>query len=252
MSKYIFLVIALLGVARANIIKGGPGGPGGPLVSALFDNKERFSDFGLNADVNEYVDNTISMLVPFIQQHGLDPMELPEVVEGFEMRPILITYSAWLKIHDGYMTGLSSAARSGDQKVNYFAKMLRVRLELQFTNLEFVYKYLLQVMNIGPTGGIVGSLDRFVVIVDLLVDFNNDEIHLQQFSLTDIGRLRVRLTGNILTDWMVNPVIGVFTRIFDTIIIKFVEVSIRSAVNDGLAEINRNIKMVIDIIESFN
>ncbi|XP_059049378.1 uncharacterized protein LOC131844488 [Achroia grisella] len=179
-------------------------------------------------------------------------MELPDVVEGFEVRPVLITYSAWLKIHDGYMTGLTNVDRSGDQTINYFAKMVRVRVQLQFRNLEFVYKYLVKVMNIGPTGGIVGSLNRFVVIVDLLIDFNNDEIHLQQFSLTDIGRLRVRLTGNILTDWLVNPVIRTFTRIFDTTIIKVVEINIRNAINEGLTEINRNIRNVIQFIESFN
>lgn len=51
-------------------------------------------------------------------------------------RPLLITYSAWLKIYEGYMTGLVNVARSGDQEVNYFAKMLRVRVQLQFTNLQ--------------------------------------------------------------------------------------------------------------------
>lgn len=52
---------------------------------------------------------------------------------------------------------------------------------------QFDYDYLVKVMNIGPTGGIVATLNRFVVIFDVLLDFNNDEIHLQQFSLTDIG-----------------------------------------------------------------
>lgn len=42
-------------------------------------------------------------------------------------------------------------------------------------------------MNLGPTGGIIATLNRFVVVVDLLIDFNNDEIQLQQFRLTDIG-----------------------------------------------------------------
>lgn len=42
-------------------------------------------------------------------------------------------------------------------------------------------------MNIGPTGGIIGSLNRFVVIADVLIDFNNDEIQLQQFSIADRG-----------------------------------------------------------------
>ncbi|XP_026764105.1 uncharacterized protein LOC113522572 [Galleria mellonella] len=245
MGKYIAVVIAfLVAAAQAEDLKSGS-------VPALLGQEET-RNLGLNAQINDYVDNTIQLIVPFIQENGLDPMDLPDVVEGFEVRPVLITYSAWLKIHDGYMTGLTNVARSGDQTINYFAKMVRVRVQLQFRNLQFVYKYLVKVMNLGPTGGIIGSLNRFVVVVDLLVDFNNDEIHLQQFSLTDIGRLRVRLTGNILTDWLVNPVIRTFTRIFDNTIIKVVEVNIRDAVNAGLAEINRNIRTVIQFIESFN
>ncbi|CAH2068586.1 unnamed protein product, partial [Iphiclides podalirius] len=206
---------------------------------------------GLTADVNDYVDNTVDMLVPFIQSNGLDPMNLPEVIEGFEVKPLLITYSAWLKIYDGTMKGLVNLSRSGDQKVNYFAKMLRVRVELQFKDLEINYKYLVKVMNLGPTGGIVGSLSRFVVI-DILIDFNNDEVQLQQFSLTDIGRLRVRLTGNILVDWLINPVINIFLRIFDTVIMKVVEVNIRSAVQSGIDFLNTNLQDAINHLESFN
>ena len=40
---------------------------------------------GLNAKVNDYVDKTISMIVPFMQENGLDPMELPDIEEGFEV-----------------------------------------------------------------------------------------------------------------------------------------------------------------------
>ncbi|XP_069354369.1 mite allergen Der f 7-like isoform X2 [Maniola hyperantus] len=192
------------------------------------------------------------MIIPFLQENGLDPMDLPEIVEGFEVKPIIITYSAWLRLHDGQMRGLVNVARHGDQDVKYFAKMLRVRLQLQFTDLEFDYKYLVKVMNIGPTGGIVGSLDRFIVTADVLIDFNNDDIHLQQFSITNIGRLRVRFTGNILTDWLVNPVIGVFTRVFNSIIMKFVEVNIRNAAQMAIVSINSNIRDIIDVIESYN
>ncbi|CAH2267206.1 jg2934 [Pararge aegeria aegeria] len=209
-------------------------------------------DHGLSATVNDYVDKTIKMIVPFLQENGLDPMELPEIIEGFEVRPVIITYSAWLRLHDGQMRGLVNVDRHSDQHVKYYAKMLRVRVQLQFTNLEFDYKYLVKVMNIGPTGGIIGSLDRFIIIADVLIDFNNDEIHLQQFSITNIGRLRVRLTGNILTDWLVNPVIGVFTRVFNTIIMKVVELNIRNAAQTAIGSINSSIRDIIDVIESHN
>lgn len=62
----------------------------------------------------------------------------------------------------------------------------------------------------------------------------------------------MRLTGNILTDWLVNPVIGVFMAIFDNVIIKVVEVNIRNAVHDAIEVLNRNIKDTLANIESVN
>ncbi|VVC94154.1 unnamed protein product [Leptidea sinapis] len=118
------LFVALLVAAEANISKYTP--------------VARWS-LGETATVNDYVDNTISSLIPFIQENGLDPMALPDIVEGFSV------------LQNGRMTGLVNVSRSGDQKVNYFAKMLRVR---------FNYDYLVKVMNIGPTGRIVGSLSN--------------------------------------------------------------------------------------------
>ncbi|CAG9783018.1 unnamed protein product [Diatraea saccharalis] len=243
-KKYTALLLALLvAAAEANSLANA-------IKPKLLSNEKNWDGLGLHADVNDYVDKTIHMIVPFMREYGFDPMSLPDVEEGFEVRPVLITYSAWLRITNGYMTGLVNVERSGDQRVQYFAKMLRVRVQLQFRDLEFIYRYLVKVMRIGPTGGIIGSLNRFVVIFDVLIDFNNDELHLQQFSLTDIGRLRVRFTGNILTDWLVNPVIGVFTRIFDTIIIRVVEINIRNGIQDALDFINTNVRNIMQNLES--
>ncbi|KPJ13564.1 hypothetical protein RR48_10748 [Papilio machaon] len=239
MMKLTVVVLALcLVAAEANIVK------------ALYPGLRW--GHGQNANINEYIDNTVQMLVPFIQNNGLDPMKLPDISEGFEVKPLWVTYSALLKLHDGTMTGLVNLSRSGDQQVNYFAKMLRVKIQLRFEDLEFKYKYLVKVMNIGPTGGIVGSLNRLDVVADVLIDFNNDEIQLQQLSLTNIGRLRVKLTGNALVDWLVNPVVSVFLRIFDSTIIKEVEMTIRSVVQSAIDNINTNLKDTIARLESYN
>lgn len=42
-------------------------------------------------------------------------------------------------------------------------------------------------MNIGPTGGVVGKVTKIGGVVDLLIDFNNNEIHLQDFYLHNVG-----------------------------------------------------------------
>ncbi|KAI5634805.1 group 7 allergen domain-containing protein [Phthorimaea operculella] len=223
-----------------------------PAEVALSNADLNVGGLGKSATVNGYVDSTIKQLVPVLREFGFDPMPLPEVVEGFRVRYLLITYSAWLKINEGSLTGLTNVERSGDQMVHYFARMLRVRVALNFKDLLFNYNYLVQVMNIGPKGGIQATLDRYVVVVDLLIDFNNDEVHLQEFSIGEIGRLRVRFTVSVLLDWLINPVLNVFVRIFDTIIIKVVESNIRNGVNQLLGFINSNVRNVVDALEAFS
>ncbi|XP_047523523.1 uncharacterized protein LOC125061929 isoform X2 [Pieris napi] len=272
-TKATALAIAiLLSVAEANIVKFKPSVNWKldqntneyvsdeiiiPTWDPTQDASDKVSDepkwnLGLTATVNSYVDSTLHLLVPFLASNGLDPMLLPEIVEGFEVRLLLITYSAWLKLTEGNMTGLVNVTRFEDQKVNYFAKNLRVRVHLQFNDLEFNYNYLVQVMNIGPTGKIIGSLDRFRIVADILIDFNNDEIHLQEFKINDVGRLRVRLRGNILFDWLLNPVISVFTRLFNGIIMFTVELIIRGVFQSAVTGINGAIRDVISAIEAFN
>lgn len=55
------------------------------LLKWILIHRQRWDGLGLESDVNDYVDNTIEMLAPFIQSHGLDPMDLPDVVEGFQV-----------------------------------------------------------------------------------------------------------------------------------------------------------------------
>ncbi|XP_004928501.1 uncharacterized protein LOC101746909 [Bombyx mori] len=207
---------------------------------------------GLTADINAYVDSMIDTLVPFMIKHDLDPLSIPDIEETFEVRPVLITYRASLGLTNGKMSGLVNVARSGDQLVHYFAKMLRAQAKFKFTDLEFDFDYRVKVMNIGPTGRIRGSLSQFVINVDLIIDFNNDEIHLQELYLTDVGVIRVSLSGNILYDWLVTPLANVFVRLFDNVIMGFVETTVKSIAGSAIADVNVNLKQVIRDLEALN
>ncbi|OWR43206.1 hypothetical protein KGM_214465 [Danaus plexippus plexippus] len=239
----IFFICLVVG-AEANLIRG-------KAIKGL-DNEDFPSRQVLTAKVNDYVDKTIKMLGPFLQENGLEPLKLPDIEEGFEVKPIIVTYSAWFKLTEGQFTGITNVSRSGDQIVSYIGKTLRVRVQLDFSDIKLSYNYLIKVMNLGPTGQILGSLNNFIAVADVLIDFNNDEIHLQQFSISNVGRLRVRLSGNILFDWLLNPFISVFMRIFDNVIMKFVELTIRNVAQVAIASINSNIKEVIQRIEALN
>lgn len=39
----------------------------------------------MRAEINDYIDYTLTMIIAFIEKHGLDPMSLPDIQEGFEV-----------------------------------------------------------------------------------------------------------------------------------------------------------------------
>lgn len=65
-------------------------------------------------------------------------------------------------------------------------------------------------------------------------------------------RLTVKFTGNILVDWLINPLMKVFVAIFDNIIINTVEAKIRLEVQSGINVINTNLQEFVNHLESFN
>lgn len=60
----------------------------------------------------------------------------------------------------------------------------------------------------------------------------------------------MRLTGNPLIDWLINPVVSLFVRIFDTIVIRVVENNILTAVNEAITIINSGVRDILDHLEA--
>uniref|UniRef100_A0A1E1WIL1 Uncharacterized protein n=1 Tax=Pectinophora gossypiella TaxID=13191 RepID=A0A1E1WIL1_PECGO len=77
-KKYTAVVLAVLVLAaEANTVN--------KVSPVALEAAPKIDGWGESANVNEYVDNTLHMLIPFMQNNGLDPMALPDVVEGFEV-----------------------------------------------------------------------------------------------------------------------------------------------------------------------
>uniref|UniRef100_A0A182KBL6 Uncharacterized protein n=1 Tax=Anopheles christyi TaxID=43041 RepID=A0A182KBL6_9DIPT len=79
----------------------------------------------LSANMNNYIDVVMIQVGPWMNTH-LVPMALPDVVEGFEHRPILITYHGELALTNGVFHTIHSVGRNGNAMMHYDRKLLRV------------------------------------------------------------------------------------------------------------------------------
>ncbi|XP_026467686.1 uncharacterized protein LOC113371266 [Ctenocephalides felis] len=109
---------------------------------------------------------------------------------------------------------------------------------LGFDALKFQYQYLARIMNIGPKGQIYANVERTELRFDILLDLEDFTFYLQNFKIGKIGKINVSFKGNPLTDWLVNPVVGVVTGIFKGLITGVVSATVENILEGVLNEIN--------------
>lgn len=61
--------------------------------------------------MNDYADYVIVGLGPWFSEN-LEPMPLPDITEGFEYNPLLITYHGELVLTNGILFNLANIVRS--------------------------------------------------------------------------------------------------------------------------------------------
>lgn len=63
---------------------------------------------------------------------------------------------------------------------------------------------------------------------------------LNDINICICRRITVKLTGNILTDWLANSIVNTVTLLFKNVIVKVIENNLKSALQDKIDEINSN------------
>lgn len=94
-------------------------------------------------------------------------------------------------------------------------------------------------MGLGVFEGYVeGAAENLVIECEFLIDMYDFYIYMQDFRVTSIGGIDVRLRGNLLTDWIGNIMINIITTLFRNTVTQMVSDRVKVFVQDTLDDIN--------------
>lgn len=87
-------------------------------------------------------------------------------------------------------------------------------------------------------GWVEGYAENLVIECDIMIDMYDFFIFMQDFRVTSIGKIDVRLKGNILTDWLGNIIIDIITTLFRTTVTEMVSDRVKVFVQATIDDIN--------------
>ncbi|KXJ76549.1 uncharacterized protein LOC109421107 [Aedes albopictus] len=212
----------------------------GPVGTKIDDNEVDRSA-PMSANMNNYVDIIMIQIGPWMNQNFV-PIDLPDFIEGFEHRPIIITYHGEIELTNGVFHSIQSVVRSGTAMMHYDRKVLRVVLGANIRQLGFTYDYSAHIMDLGPSGWVDVDIATMTFEFEFGIDLSNFFIYLDHFQLTNIGNLNIRFRGNILVDWLSNIFVGIITTIFNNTITNIVSNSLHSFIQATLDEMNARVQ----------
>uniref|UniRef100_T1DPT4 Putative secreted protein n=1 Tax=Anopheles aquasalis TaxID=42839 RepID=T1DPT4_ANOAQ len=195
----------------------------------------------LSASMNNYLDVVMIQVGPWMNAN-LVPMALPDVVEGFEHRPILITYHGELALTNGVFHTIHSVARNGNAMMHYDRQLLRVSVGANIRQLGFTYDYSAHIMDLGPTGFVDVDVATMTLTSEFIIDMTDFYIWMQDFRLTNMGNLNIRFRGNILVDWLANIFVSVITSVFRNTITTVVSNGVHDFIQATLDDMNGRLR----------
>ncbi|EFA08506.1 uncharacterized protein LOC662311 [Tribolium castaneum] len=152
-------------------------------------------------NVNACIDKLFSIVDGFIAKN-FDPLPLKDMHAGFNYT-LIITYHGELDLTNGKLLGFSSLHRTDDATYNYdlLAQTATIAVGFGFDQLGFTYDYSAKIMNLGPIGGLEGSVTDLGMNLELEFDFKNKALTLEDFSITDSGKITFKFTGHAIVDF---------------------------------------------------
>ncbi|XP_058451082.1 uncharacterized protein LOC131430270 isoform X2 [Malaya genurostris] len=195
----------------------------------------------MSANMNNYVDIIMIQVGPWLNENYI-PIDLPDVVEGFEHTPIIITYHGELELTNGLFHNIQSVVRNGPATMHYDGKLLRVVVGATLRQLAFTYDYSAHIMDLGPTGWVDVDVATTTFQSEFIINLDNFFIYLGDFRLTDMGSLNIRFRGNVLVDWLTNIFVSIITTVFNNTIRNVVSNTMREFIQATLDEMNARIQ----------
>nr|CAD7462767.1 unnamed protein product [Timema tahoe] len=192
----------------------------------------------VNVNVNDYVDTLVYKVRFDAARLGLAPMTLPDVNRTFDVT-LITDFHGGLAMTQGQLTGATTMFRDGDASAEIQGTSEIIFTHIGFKQLDYEYKYVASIMNMGPSGMCRGSITDIVLSLEISVEATGGgaAIHLTNFQISHTGGLTVHLDGalEVITD----AISDVITFAFKDVIIAFVSGEIKKAVETAIIDIQQ-------------
>ncbi|GAB0089195.1 mite allergen Der f 7-like [Sergentomyia squamirostris] len=193
------------------------------------------------ANMNVYTDYVMTYIAPIFRESGLVPMALPDTSIGWEAQPIWITYGGIIDLHNGRLDDIETVRRADDCFLSYNRQLLRMEIASILTRMPFHYDYETRVMGLGIfRGWVEGHMENMVIRFDFLLDMFDFFLFMQDFRVTQIADMHVRVRGNVLTDWLANVIIDIVIFFFQNTITNLVSDTLQEFIQLTIDEVNTN------------
>ncbi|XP_065163346.1 uncharacterized protein [Atheta coriaria] len=177
---------------------------------------KRLTEAQKTAYINRIFDVILFELGMFMLNYGFDPLKLPDQVQTFSYKPLLVNYTGVLNLTKGVAYNVSDIQRNGDVQMKYLDRILTLSVPLKLNKIHFKYDYDAKIMNLGPKGGVEGNAVNIEVFASLTINFKEMHITMNECAnVVKIGKISVSFTGNAPTDWLINlltPLVVVLFR----------------------------------------
>ncbi|KYM89795.1 hypothetical protein ALC53_02107 [Atta colombica] len=203
---------------------------------------EQNTDPGQNVEIRANLNNVVDALLPSIRQfilnHGMDPMQLPNV--STHIFPHLTgKLKGNFELKNGWIQNLSLVKRTQHVTATYKDLRLTIDMNLGFDVMSFNYNYNLKHLLYKRKGNIYGRLHDLDVHIVATIDLNTYYLLLDSIKFSNVWKFDVQFGGNLL-DPLVNALTKIITKVFQNPLLKVIENRTKSNFGIQLDKWNTN------------
>ncbi|KAK2579055.1 hypothetical protein KPH14_002845 [Odynerus spinipes] len=177
-------------------------------------------------DLSELIDRANPLIKTAILDNKLDPMQLPNISRTIALSTVNIT--------SGHLYGLSQIQRNKPAILTYEDKQFTFDTGLEIKNVTMDADYYLKRVWTQRYGKVSAHAWPLQIEVGLHLDLENFNFTLTRFNVNKIKHIKVKLTGNNNSDWIVNALTNVVTNVLNNYIRKTISSEVSTAIQDFL------------------
>ncbi|XP_073989756.1 uncharacterized protein isoform X2 [Rhodnius prolixus] len=188
---------------------------------------------------NDLMDGLLSIVAEIIRENHNDELPIPDIKEGFEKQLLhVVKLGAIFHATEGIARGVATLQRVGNARLQQMNHTVHFSGSVGFQKLQIYYgRYRAEVFGLGPGGSISTNVAPIAIRLRVRINFLTRRVFLDHLSITQVGRIQVRLRG---LGWFVDRFLSCITNwvvaMFRDQILRLVEKRVTKYTRETLAK----------------